>query len=172
MNRPSFSRLLTDRRTQTYLVWLLIVTAGWVLTHLRMSPEVNIGWGITVLFGLGFMVYAMPLRQRRMQSILAIWTGILLFGMAASAAAFYSPALGPLISYLGVFWLLLLAVAFALNGLVDPPSRWYYVASALHVMAAGAAVISPWLLYYQYLLAAAAAVLGMGGLWLFRSLEP
>ena len=74
-----------------------------------------------------------------------------------------------MVGYLGVFWLALSAVGYALNGWVDPPSKWYYVAAGVNIAAAASCYFTVDLLEYQYVIAAIVSVWSMLSLWIFRS---
>lgn len=169
LNVPSIRYLLSDRRALVYLAWLLAITSGWVLTHYNMTMSANYYWLGHIAVGIGAMIWLMPLRQKQMQAIFGIWAGVITLGMIVSVVAFYVDALVPLIQYLGVFWMGILAIGYALNGLVDEPATWYYIGAGAHILGVVIALSSPENTFYQYLIAAVANTIAMGGLWLFRS---
>lgn len=167
--RVDIDALLHGTRAQVYLLWAVLVAVGYVATHFYQVRQINGLWFVLSIIGLGHMYRVMPLKVKQMKRIYAAWLIPIAFGMVVSGLAFYLPALTPLIAYLGAFWLLVQAVAFACNGIVDPPSKWYYIAAVVNAAAAVACYMLPGLLSVQYLVAAAVSSWSMLMLWLFRT---
>ncbi len=161
--------LTHDSRAQVYLLWAVICLGGFLFTHYVQRQIVNPIWGVLVLLGLGYMYRVMPLKVPKMRRIMWSWVMPLTFGMAVSAAVFVSSIFAGLLPYLGVFWLLVMAVGFAWNGLVDRPAGWYMIGAFLQVAAAIAIMVYPDLLSFQYVIAAIASCSAMLYLWLFRT---
>ncbi len=161
--------MFINSRARVYLLWALLCGIGFVWTHYYQMRQINIVWTVISIIGLGYMFKVMPMRVSRMQSILASWTIPIIIGMAFSAYAFLFDDLRFLIQYLGTFWLVVMAVGYIWNGLVDRPLFWYAFAALINVLAALATYyIEPFLLS-QYLVAAIVSVWSLLYLWLFRA---
>jgi hypothetical protein len=163
--------LFIETRARVYLLWKILATGGFVATHLHQRKTINPFWFTLSLIGLGYMYRVMPLKVRQMRQIFLAWLVPITIGMAVSGVVFYvhTPWAGDLIANLGAFWLVIMAVGYLWNGLVDPPSFWYYFAAFINFVAA--------LLCYryadwhsvQYLIAAVISAWSMLNLWLLRS---
>lgn len=158
-----------DSRAQVYLLWAFIIPAGFILTHFHQAPNINIAWSLISVAGLGYMFRVMPLRVRQMQRIYGAWLLPITVGMIVSIAAFRITALAPLISYLGAFWLLVMAVGYGLNGIVDAPSGWYWFAVFLNVVAGLLCFFVAPFTVAQYLIAAIITAWSMLNLWVLRT---
>ncbi len=121
------------------------------------------------LIGLGFMFRTMPLRVGQMKRIFLAWLIPITVGMIVSALAVKLSSLSELVPYLGAYWLLVIAVGYFWNGLVDPPGGWYWFASVLNLAAAILCYVSPDFTQQQYLVAAIVSAWSMANLWLFRT---
>lgn len=164
--------LITDKRAKVYLLWLVLLTGGFVLTHLHQEASINGLWVAISLLGLGYMAKVMSLGDSvRMQQIFGTWFATIALGMVISYVVFEldSRMAGQLIAHLGAFWMIIMGVGYLLNGLVDLPGKWYYIAAALNVVAGVLCFAVADLTQVQYLIAAAVSAVSMGGLWLFRS---
>lgn len=163
------SAMLHTSRGQVYLLWAVICAIGFVATHYVQRKQINGFWLLLSVVGLGYMLKVMPLGVRQMRNIYLAWLVPITFGMVMSALAFQLDSLVQLSGYLGSFWLAVMAVGFLWNGLVDPPSGWYWVAVGLNVTAALLCWRVEWFLINQYLVAAVVSTWSMLNLWLFRS---
>lgn len=163
--------LVTATRPRVYLLWAVLVPLGFVATHFYQQRGINVLWTLISVIGLGFMWRTMPLKVRQMRHIFASWLIPVALGMAVSGAVFYvdAPIAGELLAHLGAFWLGVMAVGYVWNGLVDPPSGWYWVAAILHAAASAACFMVEDLLPVQYLVAAIVSAWSMLNLWFFRS---
>jgi len=161
--------LLNDSRSCVYLLWALLVTAGFVATHYFQREEINPLWfGLSIL-GLGYMFKIMPLKVHQMRRIFVSWFVPIVFGMVISVLAFRVAVLSEVIPYLGVFWLVVMAVGYAWNGAVDQPAKWYYVAAGLNILAAILCYYVNAFTMQQYLVAAIVSAWSMLYLWILRT---
>lgn len=168
-NKVDFGALLYGTRAQVYLLWAVLVAIGYTATHYYQTRLVNGLWLALALVGLGYMYRVMPLKVRQMRLIFAAWLIPVILGMVVSGLAFYVVPLMVLIGYLGAFWLAVQAVAFLWNGIVDPPSKWYYTVAVVNAAAAAACYYVPGLAPAQYLVAAVVSTWSMLMLWIFRA---
>jgi hypothetical protein len=160
---------LKDYRAQVYLLWAVIVASGYVILHSDPDESHIVGWLVASAAGFAYMLYVMPLRQAKMRAIFASWLVPITIGFILTIAAFESSVLNGLIPYLGILWAILQAVGFTFNGLVDPPSRWYWFGALSNILLAGFLIMVPALLSVQYALLAVVTTWAMINLWLFRS---
>lgn len=156
-------------RAQVYLLWAAITGIGFVATHYYQNSNINGVWVILSIIGLGYMYKVMPLGVSQMKKIFQAWLVPITVGIIVSGLAVRTSFFPQLAGYLGVFWLLVMAVGYAWNGFVDSPSTWYFVAVAMNVAAAVLIYSVDSLLEVQYLLAAIISVWSMLDLWIFRS---
>lgn len=161
--------LISDTRSQVYLLWAVIVAVGFVTTHNYQRKEINIAWFALSVLGLGFMLKVMPLKIRQMKLILLSWLVPVTFGMAVSYLAFRLDSLLELTGYLGVFWLFVMAAGYIWNGIVDPPSKWYFIAAGMNIIAGVLCYFAEPFLVQQYLIAAIISTWSMLNLWLLRT---
>lgn len=172
MNKVSLgSYLFRQTRARVYFLWMLIVITGFVATHYHQRKTINPVWFSLALIGLVYMWRVMPMQVKQMRQILYAWLIPIAFGMAVSGLVFYvdSDSSANLIANLGGFWLLVMAVGYLWNGLVDPPTGWYYFAVLINVVAGLACIkLDSWR-SVQYLIAAIISGWSMINLWLFRS---
>lgn len=168
-SKVDFSALLHSTRAQVYLLWAGLVGIGYIATHFYQVRQINALWFTLSLIGLGYMYRVMPLRLSLMKRIYLAWLVPISVGITISGLAFYVGALTPLIAYLGAFWLVVQSVGFFWNGLVDPPSKWYYIVAGVNVAAGILCYVIDDLFLIQYLVAAAVSVWSMLMLWIFRS---
>lgn len=162
---------LLDSRARVYLLWAVLVTAGFIATHFYQNKLINGVWATLSVIGLGFMYKVMPLRVTQMKRIFVAWVVTIVFGMAVSGLVFYSgsAAAGNLIAHLGGFWLLVMAVGYFWNGLVDAPATWYWFAAAINFVFGILCFTVDALAPGQYLIAAVVSAWSMLNLWVFRS---
>ena len=162
--------LFIATRQRVYLVWAVLATAGFVATHFYQKHAINALWTVLAAIGLLYMYRVMPLKVRQMQRIIGVWAGTIIAGMVVSGAVFYigGAAASQLIGQLGAFWLAVMAVGYALNGLVDRPAAWYWFAAVINVIAAVLCWRVDSFLSQQYLVAAIVTAWSMVNLWLFR----
>lgn len=106
-----------------------------------------------------------------MKYIFTVWSVTILAGMFVSGLVFYlsSDLAGYLTGRLGAFWMILLAVGYAANGIVDRPAGWYFFAAALHLFFGVLCFMSDYFLPVQYLVAAVLSAWSMLFLWLYRT---
>lgn len=163
--------LFGTTRVRVYLLWAVLVPAGFVATHYHQEHNINAVWTLLAIIGLVYMVRVMPLRVRLMQKIFLAWAAPITLGLAASGVPFYIHTAGAatLISHLGAFWLLVMGLGYILNGIVDHPSRWYWIAAAMNIAAGIACYAIAALTPGQYLIAAIIGAWSMLNLWVFRS---
>lgn len=160
--KVEFGAILGSTRGRVYLLWALLLAIGYIATFYVQRQQINAVWLVLSATGLGYMFRVMPLRLAMMRRIYLAWLVPIAIGMAVSAAVFYVDILTvELLAYLGAFWLLVQAVAFTWNGLVDPPGAWYYIVAAINLVAAVACYAWQPLLPYQYLVAATVSVWSM-----------
>jgi hypothetical protein len=163
--------LTQTTRARIYLLWAILASGGFIATHYYQDRNINIVWTVISVVGLGYMFKTMPLRVGQMRRIFLAWAVPIVLGMLVSSAAFYfeTAAAANFIAHLGGVWLLILAAGYLLNGLVDPPSHWYWFAVALNVVAGITCLTVDSLLSVQYLVAAVVSAWSMLNLWIFRS---
>lgn len=169
--RLLWQQLFMETRARVYLLWAVIVTVGFILNDLHQKKSINALWFVISVCGLGYMIRVMPLKVRQMRQILFAWLIPITFGMVVSGLVFYveTDFAAELIARLGAFWLFVMAVGYLWNGLVDPPSGWYYFAVAINIVAGVLCWnYSDWR-SVQYLIAAIISGWSMVNLWLFRT---
>jgi hypothetical protein len=161
---------LNDSRAQVYLLWALLLFIGFVTTHYYQNININGVWTFLSLIGLGYMYRVMPLRVAPMKRIFRVWLGVIAAGIAVSAFVAHSssPSIGPYTQYLGGFWLCVMAIGYALNGIVDPPSNWYWIAALLNIVLGVVCFFVDDFTRAQYLIAAVVSAWSMLNLWLYR----
>lgn len=161
---------LIDTRSQVYLLWAVLLFIGFVATHYYQNANINGVWTFLSLIGLGFMYRVMPLKVKPMKRIFQVWLGVIAVGIAVSAVVAHSSSIniGPYVQYLGAFWLCMMAIGYALNGIVDPPSGWYWAAAILNILAGVLCFFLDDFTRVQYLVAAVISAWSMLNLWLFR----
>ncbi|MBA3758070.1 hypothetical protein H0X10_00335 [Candidatus Saccharibacteria bacterium] len=164
--------LFNETRARVYLVWAVLIPTGFVATHYYQRKEINAFWAILSVIGLVYMYKVMPLRVSQMKKIFNVWLITIIAGMVVSGLVFYSEtaAAGKLIANLGAFWLVVMAVGYAWNGLVDAPARWYWFAAILNIVVAVLCYTNDAFSAGQYLLAAVVTAWSMLNLWLFRTI--
>jgi hypothetical protein len=171
MNLDDLRYLFIGTRARVYLLWGVLATAGFVATHFYQNKNINAVWTIMVAVALWFMYRVMPMKVVQMRRIFMAWLVPIGLGMLVSGAVFYIswlPAV-QLIGYLGAFWLGVMAVGYALNALVDPPTGWYWFATILNAIACVLCFTVDALAQVQYLVAAVVTAWSMLNLWLFRA---
>ena len=163
--------LRLDTRARVYFLWAVLVTVGFVATHFYQHKFINGFWAFLSIIGIYYMYHVMPLKVRQMRHIFMVWLLTILAGMTVSGVVFYigGSTFGFLISHLGAFWLLVMAQAYAGNGLVDPPATWYWFAAALNAVFGILCFTVDALVPGQYLIAAVVSAWSMLYLWLFRA---
>lgn len=164
-----FKFLLNDTRSRVYLLWAFLITAGFIATHYYQMKNINGVWFVISIIGLGYMFKVMPLKVTSMRNIFLAWLVPIVFGMTVSGLAFKIESFTEIIPYLGAFWLLVMAAGYALNGLVDSPSKWYWFAAVLNAMTGLACFYIDSFTAAQYLVAAAVSAWSMLNLWIFRT---
>lgn len=161
---------LLDRRAQVYLLWLIIVPPGFVHLYFEQPFWINWPWLLTCVAGLGYMGFVMRPFDSRMKAIFLAWLVPLTIGMAisflATTRSFYA-----LLPYLALIWAIVQAAGYALNGLVDAPSGWYWLAAVLHIGAAIFIIVFPGLIALHWLMLAIVSAWSLLNLWLFRSVH-
>lgn len=163
--------LFLDTRARVYLLWAGLATIGFAATHYYQNQLINAYWALLSVVGLYYMYKVMPLRVRQMQHIFWGWFVTISLGMAVSVIIFYfdlAPA-GFLIGHLGGFWLVIMAVAYFINGYFDKPAAWYNFAAALNLVFGLLCLTVDVFLPGQYLIAAVISAWSMLYLWLFRA---
>ncbi len=163
--------LFLDTRARVYLVWAALLTLGFVATHFYQMKEINIFWTLLSALGIYYMYKTMPLRVRLMRHIFLGWLFTIIVGMVVSFIVFIflAPLSGFLITHLGGFWLLLMAQAYAANGYIDRPGRWYYFAAAINFIFGILCMSVDAFVPGQYLIAAVVSAWSMLFLWLYRA---
>jgi hypothetical protein len=161
--------LLNESRPRVYLLWAVLTGVGFTATHYYQKPNINGVWFVLSVIGLGYMYKVMPLRVKQMKRIFLAWLIPIVAGIVISKLAVQTNIFSNLLPYLGAFWLVVMAVGYFLNGLVDPPSKWYYVAAIVNLVAAGLCWQVDSFITQQYLIAAVVSVWSMLCLWVFRS---
>lgn len=145
-----------------FFTWGVAELVGWLVTHYWPDPRVNWVWlGLTVAAMVPMFLY-MPWKVKKLRNILILWVVAMVVGMAASFAAFEVDALVWLVPYLGVFWLILMGVAFLINALWWTP-KLFIIGGVAQIVAGVVASLSWELLDYQFLIA---AVVGSGAMFL------
>jgi hypothetical protein len=168
-DKVDWQYLLLDTRARVYLLWAVLTTGGFTATHYFQQRQINAVWFFISVFGLGYMYRAMPMGVMQMRKIFLAWFVPISFGILVSILAFKIAVLSSLIQYMGSFWLLIMAIGYFLNGLVDAPSTYYWFAAALNIAAAIICYVVEPLLAAQYLVAAIVSGWSMLYLWLFRA---
>lgn len=105
-----------------FLVWAVIILAGFTFTYFAqtLSPtNINLSWAVLACIGLVYSKKQMPFSDRALRNIFFAWLGIIILGIAVSQAAFFWSPLFLVASYLGAFWLLLMAFGHAVTGIID-----------------------------------------------------
>lgn len=163
--------LFRDTRARVYLLWAILATGGFVATHYNQRQSINAVWFIISVIGLGYMYKVMPLRIRQMRHIFLAWVVPITLGMIISGLVFRisSSWAVSIIVHLGGFWLLVMAVGYLLNGLVDRPAGWYWFAVGLNLVAGVLCFTVNAFTDVQYLIAAIVSAWSMLNLWLFRT---
>lgn len=170
-DKVDWQYLFLETRARVYLLWAALTTIGFVATHFYQNKLINVYWLLLSVVGLYYMYRVMPLKVKQMRHIFLGWFVSISIGMAVSGIIFYldlAPA-GFLIGHLGGFWLLVMAQAYAVNGYVDQPGNWYYVAAVLNLVFGILCLTVDAFLPGQYLIAAVVSAWSMLYLWLFRS---
>lgn len=172
MNERVYLKFLcNDTRARVYLLWAVLATSGFVMTHFHQLGfrVINAVWMIVSIIGLVYMLRVMPMKVRQMRHIFIAWLLPISFGMVVSIAAFRITGLQWIVDYLGIFWLFVMAIGYAWNGLVDQPAGWYVVAALLNCAAALLCIFFEPAAEQQYLIAAIISAWSMINLWLFRT---
>jgi hypothetical protein len=163
--------LFETTRARVYLLWAALVFVGFVATHYYQDHNVMYVWTVLSIIGLGYMVRVMPMRVKLMQQIFGAWVLPIIAGMLFSGSLFYihTAWAANAIGHLGAYWLFFMAAGYILNGIVDPPSRWYWIATGMNIVAGAACLVFDSLVPGQYLYAAIIGAWSMLNLWIFRS---
>lgn len=161
--------LTHETRARVYLLWAVLTSIGYISTHYYQRPNINAVWFALSVVGLGYMFRVMPLKVIQMKRIFQSWFIPISLGLAFSVLAVRTDLIPEAIGYLGIFWMFVSSAGYALNGTVDPPSKWYFVAAAAHLAAGAACLLFDSLFEYQYLVAAVVSAWSLLCLWLFRS---
>lgn len=164
-----FKLLFHESRAQVYLLWAVLIGIGYTTTHYYQNPNINPVWFALSVIGFVFMYRVMPLKVHQMRNIYLAWLIPIAVGFIFSALAARTDLMPELLGYLGAFWLLIQAFGFFWNGIVDPPSEWYFIAAGVNAVAATLCYLITDFTIYQYLIAAIVTVWSMLSLWLFRS---
>ena len=144
-----------------FLAWAIAELVGWLTTHfIFMDPRANWVWLIVSVIAFVPMFRYMPWKQAKLRNILLLWIITVALGMAVSFLAFEVRALRQLAPYLGVFWLLLMGLAFFVNAIWWTP-RLFVLGGVIQIVGGLIPLVVPDLLYYQYLIAAVAGTGGM-----------
>jgi len=144
-------------------LWAAIILGGFVATHYNQTDKINYLWLALSLIGLAYMKKEMSFQYFDLKKIFLTWFYVILFGMIISFAAFSSPKLVFLSGYLGVFWLLVMALGHAITGIIDNKSV-YVTTAGMQILAAGLTLYFLPLLIIQYLVAGLVGALAM--IWL------
>lgn len=168
---PFGKHLFIETRARVYLLWAVLVTAGFIATDYHQRKTINPVWFTLSLIGLGYMYRVMPLKVRQMRNIFLAWLVPITVGIAISGIVFYIKVEWAyrLIAHLGAFWLLVMAIGYLWNGLVDRPMGWYIFAVVINVGAAILCLLNRDWTQAQYLVAAIVSAWSMLNLWLFRT---
>lgn len=168
--RVDWKYLLSEARARVYLLWAALSFIGFTAAHLSKSPNnINFFWLFLSIIGLGYMYKVMPMRMKSAKQVFLAWLVPIAFGSTVSILVFRVGALADLIPYLGGFWLLIMAVGYFLNGLVDAPSTWYWIAVGVNAVFGLACIFVEVMLPVQFLVAGIVSVWSMLNLWIFRS---
>ena len=144
-----------------FFVWAVAELVGWLTTHLFfMDPRANWVWLIICVIAFVPMFRYMPMKQPKMRNIMILWLVVVGAGMVVSFLTFEVSGLISLAGYLGVFWLLLMGVAFLVNALWWTP-RLFIIGGVIQIAGGLLPLVFPDTLYYQYLIAAVAGTAGM-----------
>lgn len=155
---------------RVYLVWAIIVFAGFIATHFYQLPEINYLWLILSVIGLGYMgllLKQMRFWEQKLLYIALLWLLTIAFGLTISTIIFVYEPLGEMSAYLGIFWLFLMGLAHILNRVVDP-SLVYLQSGGIQILTGAICFIFEPLLSIQYLAAGLVGALAMVWLILFR----
>jgi len=111
------------------------------------------------------------MRVKQMQHIFLAWCVPIALGLAVSGGVFYvhNDFTANLLGHLGAFWLGVMALGYFLNGLVDPPSGWYWFNVASNSIGCYLCFTLTPFEIGQYWIAAVISGWSMVNLWLFRS---
>lgn len=169
VNNISLQDLMQNTRARVYLLWAVLTGIGFVATHYYQNKNINGIWIIISIIGLGYMYKVMPMRDVQMKKIFASWLVPITVGIIVSVLAVRTSLLPELVPYLGAYWLVVMAVGYLWNGLVDKPALWYFVAVGLNLLAAILIYAFDSFQEFQYLIAAIISVWSMLNLWIFRS---
>lgn len=162
--------LFQEPRGRVYLLWAILCIFGFGIAHFaRYDLGINSFWVVLSFIGLGYMYKVMPMRLEPARRLLLAWAVPIAVAMIVSYAAFYVDALSGLVPYLAAFWLVIMAISYVLNGIIDKPFLWYGVAAGLNVAAAVACYLLPEWQAVQWLIAAIVSGWSMLWLWIFRS---
>ncbi len=148
---------------RVFALWAAIILGGFVATHYNQTDKINYLWVILSLVGLAYMKKEMSFEYPDLKKIFLAWFYVILFGMVISFAAFSAPRLIFLSGYLGVFWLLVMALGHAATGIIDKKSV-YITTAGMQILAAGLTLYYLPLLIIQYLVAGLVGALAM--IWL------
>lgn len=123
------------------LAWVVLYGGGFIATAYGNDAEkINTGWLVITAVGLAYMAYEMPLKARRDQLFLGLWTAALVVGMLLTIDAFKVGAYGDVSRYVGAFWLALTGVATFLSAFFMQHRSNYYVSAAMQLAGAIAIV--------------------------------
>jgi len=120
-----------------------------------MDLRANWLWLVLSVVAFVPMIRYMPWHNRKLRNILVLWLTTVTVGMVFSFLAFEVRVLGILAAYLGVFWLLLMGVAFLINAIWWTPGL-FIIGGVVQIVAGLLPLVFVDLLYYQYLIAAVA----------------
>jgi len=149
------ARYWTKPRT-VFVVWAAVELIGWLSTHFFfMDLRANWVWLVLSVIAFVPMIRYMPWRIRKLRNILLLWLITVGVGMVFSFLAFEVPTLYILIPNLGIFWLLLMGVAFFINALWWTPGL-FIIGGVAQIVAGLLPLMFQDLLFYQYLIAAVA----------------
>lgn len=151
------------------MLWAVLVLAGFIATHFNQQQSINLMWFVISVVGLGYMLKVMPLRIKKLRLIYLSWFVPITVGLVFSTLVFKTAALSVYISYLGSYWLFVMAVGYFLNGLADPPAKIYWYNTCLNALAGLLIAMIGNLLPVQYLIAAGVSAVSMLNLWLLRT---
>lgn len=169
MDKLDLKFLLYDTRARVYLMWAAIVAIGYTSTHYYQNANINFVWFVLSVIGFYYMYHVMPLGVVQMKRIFIAWLVPIMTGIFFSVVSARGFAFVELVSYLGPFWLLVTAVGFVWNGLVDRPMRWYLVGAGLCVAGAALSYFNITFLITQYLVAGVISTWAMLNLVIFRA---
>ncbi len=153
---------------RVFMLWAVIVFAGFIGTHKDQADpdKINLYWAILSLVGLAYMKKQMSFAYADLKKIYMTWFWVILVGMIVSVASFKTPALAQLSGYLGVFWLVIMALGHAITGKIDK-KKVYITTTGMQLLAAALVFMIPALAPLQYLVAGAVGALAMVWLVLF-----